>query len=163
MNGERPGVVFDCNVLLQAALHDDGPAAECLRRLDQNRIIVYVSRATLKELRAVLAYPAIRQRNPKLTDRHAAAFVDRLMFKATLVRRVRHVLGYPRAIQDEPYVDLAATAKADYLVTRDRDLLALMSGHSIVCKLFRQKTSPLRVVDPVSFLSALSSASGEFR
>ncbi|HXE53151.1 MAG TPA: hypothetical protein VN541_09055 [Tepidisphaeraceae bacterium] len=77
------------------------------------------------------------------------------MFKATLVRRVRHVLDYPRAVQDEPYVDLAATVRADYLVTRDQDLLSLMTGHTTVCKQFRQKTHPLRIVDLVSFLSVL--------
>ena len=153
MTPDRLGVVFDCNVLLQAALNENGPAGECLRRLDQNRITVFVSRATVAELRDVLAYPAIRLRNPDLSDERAAAFIERLMYKATLVRRVRHVLDYPRAAQDEPYIDLAATAKADYLVTRDQDLLSLMTGHSAVSKLFRQKTRPLRVVNPVEFLA----------
>jgi putative PIN family toxin of toxin-antitoxin system len=119
----RPRVVFDCNVLLQAALSEEGPAAECLRQLDANRITVYLSRATAQELRSVLRYPAIREKNPDLTDEHAAAFVDRLLFKAVLVRRVRHVLDYPRAKQDEAYIDLAATVRAEYLVSRDKDLL----------------------------------------
>lgn len=72
-----------------------------------------------------------------------------------LVRRVRHVLDYPRAVQGEPYIDLAATVKADYLVSRDQDLLSLMTGHSAVCKQFRQKTHPLKVLDPVAFLEAV--------
>jgi putative PIN family toxin of toxin-antitoxin system len=154
----RPGVVFDCNVLLQAAVRDDGPAATCLRLLDENRVIGYVSRATLKELRAVLGYPAIRNRNPGLTDESAATFLERLIYKSVLVRRVRHILDYPRAKQDEPYIDLAATAKADYLVSRDKDLLSLMRGHSLVCKQFRQKTHPLRVIDPVAFLREIGVA-----
>jgi putative PIN family toxin of toxin-antitoxin system len=151
----RTGVVFDCNVLLQAALRADGPAAECLRQLDANRITVYVSRATIKELRAVFDYPAIRERNPDLTDAHVEAFIERLLFKGVLVRRVRHAIDYPRAKQDEPYIDLAATAKADYLVSRDKDLLDLMTGHSAVCKEFRQKTHPLKVLDPVAFLQVI--------
>jgi hypothetical protein len=30
-----------------------------------------------------------------------------------------------------------------------------MTGHSIICKQFRQTTHPLKVVDPVVFLDAL--------
>jgi predicted nucleic acid-binding protein len=56
---------------------------------------------------------------------------------------------------DEPYLDLAAAVKADYLVTRDEDLLTLMTGHSAFCKEFRQKTRPLAILDPVMFLEAL--------
>lgn len=158
MTDERPRVVFDCNVLLQAALSDRGPAAECLRQLDANRITAYVSRATVRELRAVFDYPAVRAKNPDLTDGQVAALIERLLFKAVLVRRVRHVLDYPRAEQDEPYIDLAATARADYLVSRDKDLLSLMTGHSAVCKEFRRKTRPLKVLDPVALLEAIRRA-----
>jgi putative PIN family toxin of toxin-antitoxin system len=144
--------VFDCNVLIQAAARPDGPAAGCLRLLDGNRIAVYVSGATIREVRAVFAYPTVRRAFPGLTDAQIARFIDRLIYKAVLVRRVAHVLDYPRARQDEPYIDLATAAKADYLVSRDKDLLSLMTGHSAICKEFRRRTRPLQVIDPVSFL-----------
>lgn len=153
---DRPRVVFDCNVLLQAAGRPNGPAAACLQLLDAGRIEVYVSRATIRELRSVLEYPSVREAFPNLADADAAAFVGRLLYHAVLVRRVRHVLDYPRAPQDEPYIDLAATAGADYLVSRDNDLLSLMTGHSAACKAFRQRTHPLRVVDPVAILAAIN-------
>jgi putative PIN family toxin of toxin-antitoxin system len=156
MSETRPGVVFDCNVLLQATLRETGPAAECLRLLDDNLITVFLSRATLREVRGVMCYSAIRTKNPALTDARVAAFLDRLTFKALLVRRVRHVFDYPRAEQDEPYIDLAVTAKANYLVTRDDDLLSLMSGHSALCKRFRRLTRPLKVLDPTAFLREMS-------
>jgi len=145
-------VVFDCNVLLQAAARPDAPAAACLRLLDANRIAVFVSPATVQELRAVFTYPSVQEIFPDLSDSHISAFLRRLLYKAHLVRRVRHVLDYPRAPQDEPYIDLAASVRAEYLVSRDKDLLSLMTGHSAVCKLFRQKTHPLKAVDPVTFL-----------
>jgi putative PIN family toxin of toxin-antitoxin system len=151
----RPRVVFDCNVLIQAAANEGGPAAAALRQLDSNHIQVYVSRATLKELRAVLNYPTVREKNPDLTDESVAAFIARLSYQARIVRRVRHLLDYPRARQDEPYIDLAAAVKAEFLVSRDKDLLSLMTGHSAVCKRFRQITHPLKVVDPVAFLDAI--------
>jgi len=64
-------------------------------------------------------------------------------------------MDYARDPEDEPYIDLAATANADYLVSRDKDLLSLMTGHSAVAKEFRQKTHPLVVVDPVAFLAVV--------
>ena len=64
-------------------------------------------------------------------------------------------MDYPRDPKDEPYIGLAATAKADYLVSRDKDLLSLMTGHSAAAKEFRRRTHPLRVLDPVDFLEAL--------
>jgi len=140
---------------LQAAARPDGPAAACLKLLDANRITVHISRATIKELKAVFAYPSVREGFPDLTDEEIARFLDRLLYRAHLVGRVRHVLDYPRAPQDEPYIDLASTAKADYLVSRDKDLLSLMTGHSVVCKQFRQMTHPLKVVDPVMLLRLL--------
>ena len=84
-----------------------------------------------------------------------------MTFRATLVRRVRHVMDYARDPKDEPYIDLAAAARADYLVTRDKDLLSLMTAHSAAAKLFRQKTRPLAVLDPVAFLRALEGESAD--
>jgi predicted nucleic acid-binding protein len=65
---------------------------------------------------------------------------------------VRRQFHFSRDPTDEPYLDLAAAVKADYLVTRDEDLLTLMTGHSAFCKEFRQKTRPLAIMDPVVFL-----------
>jgi putative PIN family toxin of toxin-antitoxin system len=141
-------------------MSEEGPAAKCLRLMDAGQISVYVSRATLKELRSVFAYPAIRKKNPNLSDDRITAFLDRLSFKAVVLRRVPHVLDYPRARQDEPYIDLAATAKADYLVSRDKDLLSLMTGHSLTCKQFRQRTRPLKVLNPMAFLEAVEKSGG---
>jgi putative PIN family toxin of toxin-antitoxin system len=152
----RPRVVFDCNVLLQAAAAADGPSARALRLLQQNLIEVYVSRAVLKELRAVLNCPSVRQKLLGLTDDAIKSFVDQLAFRATLVRQVPHVFDYPRAEQDEPYVDLAAAVDADYLVSRDKDLLSLATDSTPTGKQFRQQFPHLHVVNPVAFLAVVA-------
>jgi putative PIN family toxin of toxin-antitoxin system len=112
--------------------------------------------ASVFSLRAVLDYPSVRASLRGLSDARIIAFLERLTYKSTLVRRVPHALDYPRARQDEPYIDLAVAAKADYLISRDKDLLSLMTGHSLVCKHFRQLTRPLKVLDPVRFLEILA-------
>jgi predicted nucleic acid-binding protein len=53
------------------------------------------------------------------------------------------------------YVDLAAAVNADFLVTRDKDLLDLNSGHSILAKQFRQRFHTIRILNPVDFLSQI--------
>jgi predicted nucleic acid-binding protein len=70
-------------------------------------------------------------------------------------RVVFDCFDYPRDPDDEIYLDLAAAVRADYLVTRDKDLLSLMGGHSLFCKQFRRATHPLKVLDPVAFLKAI--------
>jgi putative PIN family toxin of toxin-antitoxin system len=151
----RPRVVFDCNTFVQAIALEKGPAAECLRLAETGRFELFISKPILAELRRVLTYPRVVAMAPSLTPERVAAFLKRLSFRATLVRRVRHVMDYPRDPKDEPYIDLAATAKADYLVTRDKDLLSLMTGHSPAAKEFRRKTRPLVVLNPVAFLSTV--------
>jgi predicted nucleic acid-binding protein len=81
--------------------------------------------------------------------------MKRLEFRATRVRTVRHVVEYPRDPTDEPYLDLAVAVKADYLVTRDKDLLSLMTSHSIVAKQIRQRTRPLKILNPVHFFGEM--------
>jgi putative PIN family toxin of toxin-antitoxin system len=152
----RPSVVFDCNVLVQAISNDAGPAGQALRLIDQNKIAVYVSRAVLKELLNVLNYPAVRQKLPGIDDERIAAFMQHLLFRSTMLREVRHVFDYPRAEQDEPYIDLAAAAKANYLVSRDRDLLSLATDHSSIGKEFRQRFPRLNVLNPVAFLEVMA-------
>lgn len=151
----RARVVFDCNVCLQAFAFEEGPAAEALRIAEASKIELIVSKPTLRELREVLACKDLQAISPNMTSVRIAAFLERLAYRSTLIRRVRHVFDFPRDRRDEPYLDLAIAAKADYLVTRDKDLLWLMTGHTLLCKRFRRKTHPLRVIDPVALLQAL--------
>ena len=83
------------------------------------------------------------------------SFIHRLIFRGVLVRDVRHVFGYPRDHNDEPYIDLAAAVHAEYLVTRDKDLLSLATDHSIEAKQFRQRFPFVQIVNPVEFLAQL--------
>jgi len=119
--------------------------------VESGRVELFLSRPILAELRRVLRYNEVLAISPNMTSERIGAFSQRLEFRATLVRRIRHTMDYPRDPKDEPYIDLAATAKADYLVSRDKDLLVLMTGHSAECKRFRQITRPLRVVTPWIF------------
>ncbi len=155
MNPLRPDVVFDCNIFLQAVTRASGPAAEALRRVERSEVTLYLSRPVLRELRAVLAYPEIRAKNPLVTDPIVNEFVVRVAYRGVLVRVVPHVVRFPRDPHDEAYLDLVAAVRADFLVTRDRDLLDLATDHTTEAKEFRQRFPSLKIVGPVEFLHAL--------
>jgi putative PIN family toxin of toxin-antitoxin system len=142
-------------VLLQAISNELGPSGRALSLLQTGEIDVFLSRPVIKELRGVLQYPSVRQKLPGLDDQCIDAFLQQLAFCATFLRHVPHLFSYPRAVQDEPYIDLAIAAAATHLVSRDNDLLSLATDHSIIGKEFRQRCPQLKVMNPVAFLADL--------
>lgn len=126
MTNEPLRIVVDCMVFVQAAANAKSPAARVLDLLDEGRITLYVSKLILAEARHVLDRPEVRASLRKLTDVAVEALFERLDQHATLIRQVPKRFVYPRDPKDEPYVNLAAEIKADYLVSRDYDLLDLM-------------------------------------
>ncbi len=144
--------VFDCNVLLQAAAREKSVAAKCLNLAESRLIQLYVSQEVLTEAEDVLNRPEIRAHFPDLSDEIVVAFLKRLQKLSVLVRPVPKKFNYPRDEDDEPYINLAVATGADFIVSRDKDLLDLMTGYSVECKEFRRRFRPLRVVEPMEFL-----------
>jgi putative PIN family toxin of toxin-antitoxin system len=158
---DKPRVVFDCNVLLQAAAREKGVAAKCLNLAESGLVQLVVSRAVLTEVEDVLNRPEIRAHFPDLSDEIVGAFLKRLQKLSVLVRRVPKKFSYPRDEDDEPYINLAVAAGADFIISRDRDLLDLMTGHAGECKEFRQRFRPLRVIEPEEFLKIVRERKGD--
>ncbi len=148
-------VVFDCNVLLQAAARERSVAAKCLNFAESGLIQLCLSREVLAEVEDVLNRPEIRAHFPDLSDEIVGAFLKRLQKLSVLVRLVPKEFSYPRDEDDEPYINLAIAAGANFIVSRDRDLLDLMTGYTNECKEFRQRFRSLRVVEPAEFLKLL--------
>ena len=146
------GGVFDCNVSLLAASREKSIAAECLRLVENGLVRLYLSEEILAELEDVLNRPEIRKHFQTLTDEIVEAFLLRLRKTSQMIRKVPKKFSYPRDSDDEPYINLAVEAKADYLVSRDKDLLDLMTDHTTEAKEFRQRFRHLRVIEPLEFL-----------
>ena len=150
--------VFDCNVLVVAAARDKSLARACLRLAEFGYIELFVARAGLEELEDVLNRPALRQYFPSLTDEVVRAFLARLREAARFHRVVPKRFSYARDVDDEQYVDLAAAIGAHFIVSRDKDLLSLNTGHTTECKEFRQRFRPLRALEPLEFLKEVATA-----
>lgn len=114
---------------------------------------LYVSPAILAEVNDVILRPQIRAKFRQLTDDVVVEFIARIERIAVRVDEVGTGITLDRDPKDEPYFNLAAECQADYLVSRDRDLL---EGADTIAK-----TMPnLRIVDPVAFLVAVRAELG---
>jgi putative PIN family toxin of toxin-antitoxin system len=144
--------VFDCMTFLQAAMRATGPAAACFRLVDRGIVQLCVSSDVLAEIKDVLFRPSLQRRYKTLAPAKVEKFMADVEAKCLLIAEVPAVLSYARDPKDEPYVNLAVTAGARYLVTRDKDLLDLMNEETPEGKDFRQRFPGLTILDPVTFL-----------
>lgn len=144
--------VFDCMIYVQAAARTDNPANACLELVKTGIVRLYLSRETLAEIEDVLSRTQLRNRFKTLTDEKVEAFLDNIKNKAEILKNVPPVFRYSRDPKDEKYIDLAAEVEADFIITRDKDLLDLMTGIDVESKEFRQRFRPLQIVEPIEFL-----------
>jgi putative PIN family toxin of toxin-antitoxin system len=138
-------------VFLQAAARRAGPAARLLIDCaEAGRLALLVSDAILDEVRDVLNRPRIRSKNPAITDEAVERFCMGVLNVARKVDDVPALFALVRDPDDGPYLNLAIFASADYLVTRDNDLLDLMRDTD-----FRGRYPTLTILDPISLLKLL--------
>ncbi len=149
---EQIRVVFDCNTFLQAALNAESPAGNCYRLIEKRVVELFVSKDVLTEIEDVINRPQIREKFDALTDDKINDFLKSISELAVFVEKVPKVFSLPRDVGDEVYIDLAVEAEADYIVTRDKDLIDLMTDYDIESKTFRQKFRTLKIVQPLDFL-----------
>ncbi|MCI0423846.1 MAG: putative toxin-antitoxin system toxin component, PIN family [Acidobacteria bacterium] len=147
------GIVCDCMVFLQAVANDDSPAAKILDLMDAREIRLYVSERILREAREVMSRPRLRAKLPGLTDERVEALFLRLEKQAFWLREIPDKFDFRRDPKDAPYVNLAVAAAADFIISRDHDLLDLTSGHDDDSKEFRQRFRPLKVITPETLLA----------
>ncbi len=154
---DRYVVVADTNMLLQSLLNVAGPAGKCLACFRRGEIDIAVSRDTIKEARDVLSRLSLRAKYPQLTDERVANLLAFLRYRGIYLRTVRSWFDYPRDPDDEPYLNLAIEVEADYLVSRDSDLLDLMKWEQEEGRAFQQRFRFLKIVTPVEFLKFMES------
>ncbi len=147
--------VFDCNIYLQAAARPNSPAGEYLRLAENGIIRLYISRDVLTEVSEVLRRPEIQDRFPDLTDKSIDLFLEKVRGFSHFIKKVPLKFRLSRDVGDEPYINLAIEAEADYIVSRDNDLLDLMTAYTNEAKEFRQRFRPLRVIAPFEFLKEI--------
>lgn len=148
-------VIFDTVALVQSAINPQGAAGKCLAYFEQGKISIAVSRATLAESKEVLSRPYLRQRYKHITDEIVTALTQLLSYRGLYVRNVGKHFAYPRDPNDEPYLNLAIEVQADYLISRDNDLLDLMNWSQAAGREFQRQFRFLKIVTPEEFLQVM--------
>ncbi len=145
-------------IFLQSLIREANPAVACLELFEKGDVKLFVSDEILAEISDVLTRPKLQARYPLLTRERSDKLIENLRKKASVIENAPKKFAYARDPKDEPYINLAIVANADYIVSRDKDLLDLMKGHTNECKEFRQKLRRLKVIEPQEFLKIASPA-----
>jgi putative PIN family toxin of toxin-antitoxin system len=142
-----PRVVADTTVLISAFLTPRGVSSEFLRRAREAEFHIVLAPDILEETRDRLLRRRRLRRSYRYTDQRVHRF-DRLLQTTTmLVTDLPPVSGIVRDPNDDMVIACALRARADYIVTRDKDLLSLSVHEDI------------RIVTPRQFLHLLEGSS----
>ena len=150
----RTRAVYDCMIFLQGAASAESPAALCLLLAERRLVELCLSDAVLAEIKDVLGRPRLRQKFTRLTDEFVSKFLATLEGFSTMYRQVSEEILLTRDKKDEPYLNLAYAANADYLVTRDSDLLDIPFSTDADSMRIKELCPTLQFTDPVAFLRA---------
>jgi len=136
-------VVLDTNTVVSALLFN-GTAAKLVELWQAQRVQVLVSRAIVEEYLRVLAYPKF-----VLTEDEISGLLhEELLPFVEVVEAKRRVKVVRRDPDDDKFIECAITGGAEFVVTGDRELLALGSFEDV-------QVIPLR-----EFLAVEASRSG---
>lgn len=141
--------VFDTNVLLQAILSEGGPADECVQLTFSEDVTLVTSDAVLDELKDVISRPSLIAKYEELRTERPQFLIQKIYSKAIIVSSAPREFILERDRSDEIFVNLALKMHAEFLVSRDKDLLDLMKDSE-----FCSRFPDLQIVDPVDFLRA---------
>jgi putative PIN family toxin of toxin-antitoxin system len=131
------GAVLDTNVLLDLWVFEEEKARFLRATLASGRCVAFASQETLAELALVLARPEFglsAERQLRLRSDWSAM--------TRLVPRVFPAPWQCTDRDDQPFLDLAHTARAQWLVTRDKALLKLAR---------KTRATGLTIVAPAEF------------
>ena len=115
-----PRVVFDTTVVVSALVFADGRLAWLRKHWREAGCLPLISAVTTGELTRVLGYPKFH-----LSSGDRRELLAEYLPYCEIVEVTRRCKLVCRDPNDQPFLDLAQSGKADLLVSGDRDLLAL--------------------------------------
>jgi putative PIN family toxin of toxin-antitoxin system len=124
MPSSKPSIVFDSVTFVSAFITPNGLAADLLRQCDEQANL-YTAEEILMETREVLLEkPHLRNRF-SYSEAQVEQFIQMLREEYTVITPLPPLGGVVRDPEDDMIIACAVAAGADYVVSRDRDLLDL--------------------------------------
>jgi uncharacterized protein len=140
----KPKVVLDTTALISAFLTPQGVAAQVLDRAASDCTLVLSNEILAEMTRKLLTKKKIRKAY-RYADADVREYAEHLTALAgAVVNDPSPVSGAVRDPKDDMIVACAVTVAAEFIVTRDKDLLAL------------QNYGSSRIVTPREFLNVLA-------
>jgi putative PIN family toxin of toxin-antitoxin system len=151
----RTRAVLDCMLFLQGAARPEGLAGACFALLEMELFQLCLSDDIVAEVRDVLSRPEMRRRFRSLTDDLVEAFLGSARSRAFSISAPPVRFIFNRDPKDEPYINLEIAARAEFLVSRDRDILDLAKPDDADGARLRTIAPNIRIVAPGEFLDEL--------
>ena len=123
-------IVLDTNILVSGLMFPDGTPGRVVAAWFDAEFDVVSSREQLAEIGRVLGYPKIRRVLKWDVDR-IERFLRLLHGRVEIVEPDSAAVDTPRDPDDAPILGALVAGDADFLVTGDRDLLALRDRYPI--------------------------------
>jgi putative PIN family toxin of toxin-antitoxin system len=121
-------VVLDTNVMVSGLAYPAGIPGRIVGASQQGSVTLALSRYILNEVTRVLP----RLTRVKLTPAEIADLADSLLFRAEIVEPIPEREDALRDEADQSVLGTLRAAQADYLITGDKDLLALAELYPIL-------------------------------
>jgi putative PIN family toxin of toxin-antitoxin system len=141
-NKARYRIVLDSVILVSAFVTENGLAAQLLDKLVE-KAELYITEEILQETRRVLLEKDHLRSRFSYSDTNVERFIEALRTKCVVVEPLPDLRVIERDPKDDIITACAVAAQADYIVSRDLDLLDLKEYQDI------------RIVSPEDFMHHL--------
>ena len=142
-NKRKLHVVLDSVVAVSAFL-TDGLTADLVAQCKE-RVKLYTAAEILQEIRRVLLEKSHIRNRYRYTSERVETFIDYLKGISIIVAQLPEIRVIERDPKDDMIIACAVAASADYIISRDRDLLDLGNYQQI------------QIVTPAHFMQILRS------
>lgn len=124
-------IVLDTNSLISATFWT-GASFKILQLVDQGKLKLFISPEILKEYVEVLEYEEIIEKTSEKQRQAGLAVSQKLLLIATIVEPKIKLRVVKEDHDDDKILEVAVTAKADFIVTSDRHLLKLKKYEGVL-------------------------------
>lgn len=123
--------VLDSTILISSFLTEGGLAFEILQLARAGEFQWYCTEDILKEIRRVLIEEQRIRKKYRYADEQVDAFLEGVRVAALMVEVLPDIDVIKRDPKDDKVLACALAAQAQYIVTRDKDLLDLSSYQGV--------------------------------
>jgi len=124
MPSSKPSIVFDSVTFVSAFITPGGLASELLRLCDDQAELCTAEEILMETREVLLERPHLRRRF-SYSEAQVEQFIQMLRAEYRVIAPLPPLHGVTRDPEDDMIIACAVAAGADYIISRDRDLLDL--------------------------------------